>query len=275
MVVSELWPAKRVVATLPGSLPMGGVQMDTPIFAFEQPAAPLQFEPNDLPRTRHELDIGGQQAWLINDVVSAQEANAIIEATEFFGYQQAAPGISTPPGMRQNKSVHWIADGAMMQEIFRRIAPLLPQQVHGRDLYPRLSHRVNMYRYDENDVFNKHVDGDWPGYGLSEDRREMVQWEDAHSCFSMLLYLNDQSEGIVGGETRLYRPDGSHLDVCPRKGAALFFRHGFSSESVPHEGRRILGPSPKYVARINVMYELPSSASGNSVNRVRVRRSAD
>lgn len=42
----------------------------------------------------------------------------------------------------------------------------------------------------------------------------------------MLLYLNGPAEGVQGGNTRLFRPDGSAVEVEPRKGSALFFRHG-------------------------------------------------
>lgn len=100
----------------------------------------------------------------------------IIAASETFGYRDEAPGIRTPPGMRMNKSCHWVAEDEMMHTIFQRIAPLLPERIDGALLHPALSCRLNMYRYDENDVFNKHVDGDWPGYSLNAERSIMEEW---------------------------------------------------------------------------------------------------
>ena len=248
-------PGVRVVATLPGSLPMGGVEHDTPIFAFASTPESLVFKPAALPApVRKDIDLGDLIAFEIHNVLSASECDALVAATETFGYRQAAPGISTPPGMRMNKSVHWITDENTMDEIFRRIAHLLPPSIDGRALVPRLSHRINMYRYDDNDVFNRHIDGDWPGYGLDAERAQMVQWSDCHSALSMLLYLNGAEDGVQGGETRLFQKDGSWLDITPKKGAALFFRHGFSPDSVAHEGRRVTGPVAKYLARINVLY---------------------
>jgi hypothetical protein len=138
--------------------------------------------------------------------------------------------------------------------VFDRIHHLLPAAIDGGKLYPALSRRINMYRYDANDVFNMHTDGDWPGYGLSADRRQMVEWPGLRSCLSMLLYLNGPDDGVEGGSTRLYRPDRGWVDVTPRKGSALFFRHGFGPHSVLHEGCRVFGEVSKYVARINVMY---------------------
>jgi 2OG-Fe(II) oxygenase superfamily len=249
------WPATRVVATLPGSLPMGGVVPQTPIHAFAHTPARLEFQAQPvLNPQRSDIDLGGRLAFKIDEVVTADEAQAIIEASEVFGYRDEAPGISTPPGMRMNKSVHWVADDALLGPIMQRIQHLLPTSVDGRALHPRLSHRFNMYRYDDNDVFNRHIDGDWPGYGLDADRHCMLEWSGLRSALTMILYLNGPAEGVQGGNTRLLATDGSWVDVVPSKGSALFFRHGFTPDSVIHIGDQVRGPVPKYVARINVMY---------------------
>ncbi len=253
---APVWPAHQAVAYLPGSLPMGGVVPMTPIHAFadEPPALRLQ-EPAPTRPVRREIELGGLLAFVIDDVVTPDEADAIVQATERLGYRDAAPGIVTPPGMRMNKSVHWLADAGLMQPLARRIGALLPQVIDGEPLFGHLSQRVNMYRYDENDVFNRHTDGDWPGYSLSPQRDRMLEWPGGlRSCLTMLLYLNGPRDGVQGGDTRLFRPDGSYVDVCPVKGSALFFRHGFGPDSVLHEGRQVQGAVSKYVARINVMY---------------------
>ena len=244
-----------VVDRLPGSLPMGGVVPDTPVHAFRQSPESLCFEPRlGLQPERHEIDCDSALAFRITQVVNAEEADAIVAASEFFGFRPEAPGISTPPGMRMNKSVHWVADEALFGELLGRIRSLLPPEIEGRPLGDRLSHRLNVYKYDRNDVFNRHIDGDWPGFGLSGDRQTMVQWPGLHSCLSMLLYLNGEEDGVEGGATRLFGRQGKVIDVAPRKGDALFFQHGFSVDSVMHEGRPVTGASAKYLARINVLY---------------------
>lgn len=249
------WPDTRVVARLMGSLPMGGVVPDTPIHAFAQTPDDLAFGQADLSPKRRDIDLGGLLAFAIDPVITADEADRIVAASERFGYREEAPGIATPPGMRMNKSVHWVADEALLGPVFARIRPLLPPEIDGEPLYGRLSHRLNMYRYDDQDVFNRHIDGDWPGYGLDEDCTEMREWGGRlRSGLSMLLYLNGPEDGVQGGETRLLGRNGRWTDVTPRKGAALFFRHGFSTDSVIHIGARVSGPVPKYLARINVMY---------------------
>ena len=253
---SRNWPAHRTVACMPGSLPMGGVVPMTPIHAFESPPAALHLPLNHtLQPRRYDIDLGGLQAFVIDDVVTADEADAIVEATERFGYRDEAPGISTSPGMRMNRSVHWVADDDLTGPMFQRIGHLLPSTLDGRPLYKRFSQRLNMYRYDANDVFNRHTDGNWPGYDLSTDRQTMREWgPELRSGLTMLLYLNGPANGVQGGSTRLFRRDDRWVDVAPVKGSALFFRHGFGMESVVHEGCRVTGDVSKYVARINVMF---------------------
>jgi hypothetical protein len=240
-----------------GSLPMGGTVPETPIHAFEKSPAELSFNVNHqlLKPVRYDIELGGLLGFVIDDVVTSREARSIIEASEYFGFRDEAPGISTPPGMRMNKSVHWVGDERLFGPIMERIFPLLPQEIDGAHLHPQLSHRINLYRYDNGDVFNQHVDGDWPGYGLNESRTLMQEWPHLRSCLTMLLYLNDSEDGVVGGNTKLRSLGGHWFDVVPKRGSALFFRHGFSKKSVLHIGSPVHGHVPKYVARINVMYQ--------------------
>lgn len=250
------WPAHRAVAFMPGSLPQGGVVPMTPIHAFDSPPAALSLQRQPLLNARRkDIDLGGLLAFSIDQVVTYAEADAIIEATERFGYRDEAPGISTPPGMRMNKSVHWVANDALTDPLFDRIGHLLPESINGAPLYPRFSQRLNMYRYDDSDVFNRHTDGNWPGYSLSNDHIRMHEWGPGlRSALTMLLYLSGPVDGVQGGNTRLFTRSGEQVDIVPTKGSALFFRHGFGPDSVVHEGCRVSGNVSKYVARINVMY---------------------
>ncbi len=250
------WPPHWAVAYMPGSLPMGGGGPMTPIHAFSSSPRALQLKTQpSLNAIRRDIELGGLLAFEISDVLTAQESDAIVSASELMGYRDEAPGINTPPGMRMNKSVHWVADDRLLDPLMRRMRHLLPASIDGQPLYGLLSQRLNMYRYDADDVFNRHVDGQWPGYSLSDDRRDMLQWGDSvRSGLTMILYLNGPEDGVSGGCTRLFRRDGSWVDVSPRKGSALFFRHGFGPHSVVHEGRQVGAGASKYVARINIMY---------------------
>lgn len=70
----------------------------------------------------------------------------------------------------------------------------------------------------------------------------------------MLFYLNDDADGLQGGETRLWSADGArHVDVRPKKGTALCFRRG-AATAVLHAGLPVTGEVPKYMALINLAY---------------------
>lgn len=252
---APVWPAARVVARLPGSLPLGGVVPLTPIHAFAHtpPELALRAQSALQPR-RREVDLGGLLAFVIDDVLTPEECTPLIAASEHFGFREEAPGIATPPGMRMNKSVHWLADDALLGPLMARIQPLLPPAIDGAPLHPRLSHRLNIYRYDDGDIFNRHLDGDWPGYGLNPERTAMIEWPGLRSRLTLLLYLNGPENGVCGGATRLFDHHNRAVDIIPRTGAALFFRHGIHPQSVSHIGMRVSGPVAKYVARVNVMY---------------------
>ena len=242
------------VATMMGSLPNGGIVPDTAVFAVNGLSRSFEASKVLPPSSFYPVEIGGQLAFYIDDVATAQETRALIDVSEKLGFLDEAPGIQTPPGMRQNKSVHWLAEEALLNKIFQRIEPFLPRKLEGNTLLPRLSQRINMYRYDNEDVFNPHIDGDWPGYKLAPDGTSMIEWECGRSMLTMLLYLNDATDGFAGGDTALYARGCVAASIEPRVGRALFFRHGRTTGSVLHAGTKVTGEASKYVARINVMY---------------------
>jgi 2OG-Fe(II) oxygenase superfamily len=244
------------IAQMDGSLPQGGFVPETPIWTVKSATLLRPLAHRTATSMRHDIELGNKLAFIIDNVLDDEEADAIVALTEKFGYRPEAPGISTPPGMRQNKTVHWVSDETMLGPILERIKAHLPETVEGSRLSNRLSHRINMYRYDKNDVFNPHTDGDWPGFGLSTDGKSMVHWQRVHSKLTMLLYLNGHKDGIKGGETHLYERGNIMVSVAPQKGRALFFRHGRDRSSVLHSGAQVTGSISKYVARINVLYEL-------------------
>ena len=96
---------------------------------------------------RHDIDLGGLIAFVIDDVITETEADNLIAASEHFGFRAEAPGIATPQGMRMNIAVHWMADENVLAAMFGRIAHLLPEEVDGANIHPQLSHRINVYRY--------------------------------------------------------------------------------------------------------------------------------
>ena len=249
----------RVLQTVVGSGPFGE-RADAKFWTLAQHAPSLTLAEAETPTTRTNIDIGGGLAFKIDSILSRTEADALVEVSERMGFSRFAPAIRTPPGMRQNKAAHWIAPATtaklFLEPLYQRFAHLLPTTVDGAALYPRLSHRLAHYKYDDGDVFNKHTDGQWPGQAVNSRGDGIEEWEGVESRLSMLLYLSDEDDGVHGGATRLFPADGSDpVDVAPRKGSALFFRHGFGAGSVLHAGQPVSGTVPKHVVRLNVLYE--------------------
>jgi len=235
-----------------GSLPEGGRVLDTPIYYVDdkllEPISNLHPRVVDLSWDRY-------QAFIIENVLTEAECNMLIDVTEQLGFGAAAPGINTPSGMRMNQTVHWLANDATAAELFRRIAPHLPEEIDGCRLMSGVSQRFNTYRYLRGEQFKPHVDGDWPGFRLNPETKQMDVWDEGRSQLSMLLYLNGPEEGIEGGNTLLFDGRSVMHAVTPKRGSALFFRHGLHNASVLHAGEVVTSEIPKYVIRINIMYE--------------------
>ena len=235
-----------------GSLPDGSREVDTPIF-FTNESFLIQQEAQAT--FTKDLSFEGKKAFLIDGVLSFDECNKVINITEKFGFRAAAPGIQTPPGMRQNTTVHWMANPADVAELYRRVSPFLPSEIEGKASMECLSHRFNTYRYTDGQQFRPHLDGDWPGFSINLSLNKMEEWDRGRSMMSMLLYLNGSQDGLSGGETLLMNGAEIVHRVVPESGRALFFRHGIHPGSVMHSGAPTVGLIKKYVIRINVMYE--------------------
>lgn len=251
------------IYTLSGSLPES-----LRCFSTAAPTTPPQI---------NDIDIGsGGLAFTISNVMSAEQCDALAAISESVGYSRFAPAITTPPGMRLNSAAHWIPSDQHASEfldpMYDRLAHLLPPLVSGGKVHNRLSRRMAHYKYDAGDVFNPHTDGEWPGQCVHYEEEEkddssdfvpsrrpagISEWPGVVSKLSMLLYLNDAAaDGVQGGATRLFHisKDGRYVDVAPKKGTALFFRHGFGDDSVVHMGTEVSGDVPKYIVRLNVLY---------------------
>mmetsp|Transcript_14912 Transcript_14912/g.32458 ORF Transcript_14912/g.32458 Transcript_14912/m.32458 type:complete len:298 (-) Transcript_14912:95-988(-) len=267
----------QVLLTTVGSGPFGERKSDSHIYTLggQLPKQLDLLKSNVTQKTqRTDYNIGaGGIAFKIDGILSPDEADALAAISESVGYSRFAPAIRTAPGMRQNSAAHWIPSEehaeAFLDPMYERFVHLLPPTLAGGALHGRLSRRVAHYKYDDGDVFNRHTDGAWPGQSIAYDEEDgdgnkckpsgISEWPNLVSRLTMLLYLNDESDGVQGGNTRLFHTthDGTFTDVSPKKGSALFFRHGFDSDSIMHMGTQVHGDVPKYVVRLNVLYDVP------------------
>jgi hypothetical protein len=241
-----------IVATDLGSLPDGGFEDQTPIY---QVSEHLLKKSSQSAQGYQDLSFGDKLAFQIDGVISPDESRRLIEYTEALGFRQAAPGIQTPPGMRQNTTVHWMAHPRDVEILFSRIEEFVPPEIENRQSMGALSHRFNTYRYTAGQQFRPHLDGDWPGFSVNSRTHTLEYWKKGRSMLSMLLYLNGREEGVVGGDTLLLDGQTVMRRVNPVCGRALFFRHGIHAKSVLHAGDVLAEGTSKYVVRINVMYQ--------------------
>lgn len=171
-------------------------------------------------------------------------------STARFDAMQSSGSVDRPA-----EGCFWLVDSSILDQVHQRVLPLLPQVWHQKAL-TGINARWRFYRYDPGTLYRPHIDGSWPGSGIdSAGQYAFDVFGDQWSCFTFLVYLNDEFEG---GCTRFYMPSksGEQLDtfeVRPRQGCVLVFPHG-SLEAALHEGGSVRSGS-KYVIRTDVLYK--------------------
>ena len=183
---------------------------------------------------RNLLD--GERIFTIDDFLSAEECQSLIDRSEAIGYQTATVGGAVAIEIRNNARVI-VDDPELASELYLRAAPLLPQVLEDCQL-AGFNPRFRFYRYTRAESFRAHQDG-------------IVKiGEDQLSKLTFMVYLCDV---VKGGETRFYDSgQGMRFEIKPERGKALVFLH----EEI-HEGVAV-DEGEKYVLRTDVTYqELP------------------
>jgi len=165
----------------------------------------------------------------VDDVLSASECDALMQATEAIGYGAApittAVGPIMAPDIRNNTRV-MIDDRKRAAWLWPRLAPWIPK-AEGTELVG-LNERFRYYRYQPGQFFNWHHDGAF--------RRTLREW----STLTLMVYLNGD---MVGGHTEFQ----GGVSVAPKSGMALVFDHGIRHRGAP------VKTGTKYVLRTDVM----------------------
>lgn len=243
-------------------LESGSERVDLPVFR----AAPNAVGISPAPRAVTREDVHPQQGiFVLHNVLSKTECEEIIGLSEAMGYTEDAP-VSLGRDIRHNNNCVWISDGPNLNDrIFDRCKALLPQEIsvtgsrRGSELkmgpVAGLNRRWRLYRYDGDDYFSAHTDGAWPGSGLDEENN-LVEDMYAGRRLSFLTFLVYLSDDFEGGGTRFHFR-GETVTVMPTQGSVLCFFHGHHPLSPLHEGE-LVSNGKKYVARTDVLYEMPS-----------------
>eukprot|EP01052_Picozoa_sp_SAG31_P034663 SAG31_NODE_4082_length_3608_cov_2.026788_4_plen_353_part_00 len=146
-------------------------------------------------------DVAG--AFVLTDVLSAVECKQLRQCAEANGFVPDVPAGRTAalaaPGSDPERAANFtmLADSSLLEAIYTRCKPHLPQQLADGCELRGLNARFRFYRYYPGATYRPHVDGAWPGSGLDEDGHYCYdRFGDRRSRLTMVVYLN---EGFDGG----------------------------------------------------------------------------
>lgn len=176
----------------------------------------------------------------IEGLFTPEECCELISRAESIGFEPASvrtrSGPQMMPNIRNNDRVV-LVDQELAEELWRRVAPLLPTL--DDTVATGVDSTLRFYRYVPGQKFNRHRDG-----SATNELGET-------SKLSYLIYLNS----CDGGATlfRDYveidgRREKKELRIEPAPGTALLFRHKRWHEGLP------VASGEKYVLRTDVFY---------------------
>merc|ERR1712137_32716 len=199
------------------------------------PKHPTQGDWNTIPDNIERTDLGlDGLAFVLDNVFSVEESQALIDWSESCGYVKAALGHGNTVFESVRKSDRCIIDSEVMAGIiFKRIRSFLPETFEYEKLI-NVNERLRFLRYDDGGFFRAHQDGCYE----RPDHSEI-------SFLTMQLYLNG---GFDGGETTFIPEPNRFVPCIPLPGRVLIFQH-----DLRHEGS-LLRKGRKYAVRSDVMY---------------------
>jgi len=182
---------------------------------------------------------GKKLAFILENVLTAQECEALIDCSEKSGYTEALINISENKAILDTsyrKGSRFIVDDKEFVSIlWSRISDQIPENYKSYNVVG-LNERLRFLRYDSGDFFKPHSDACY----LRPDHSEL-------SLITTQIYLN---EGFSGGETTfLSKSTKDCLGVVPKTGMILVF-----DQTLFHEGSKLID-GRKYTIRTNVMFK--------------------
>ncbi|KAG6856995.1 hypothetical protein H0H87_011089 [Tephrocybe sp. NHM501043] len=193
---------------------------------------------------------------VIDNVFTARECAALIARAEASEDWKPAM-IQTPLGDRVDKSIRdndriLLFDDEAAREIFGRVWPhvqeldVIGARTRWEGVVERsgtwrllgLNERLSFLRYGKKHYFKPHFDGQ---IELPDGRKSWVTFQ---------IYLNDSSDGLHGGATRIFGKRKGHVDIEPKMGRVLIFEQG----PFWHSGEEV-SRGMKYTMRTDFLFE--------------------
>lgn len=181
----------------------------------------------------------GKFAFMLENVLSQEECELLINEAEAIGFEPAGLGKSGKQVVVsdiRNSSRLITEDPVLAAHLFARLRPFLPVIQQGRRIIG-LNEQLKILRYEPGQKFVTHIDGSFCRPGTSNRTYLTVQ-----------IYLSEACR-VEGGATRFVAASGPGGTRCrPEQGRALVFQH-----SILHEGEEVK-KGTKYTIRTDVEY---------------------
>jgi predicted 2-oxoglutarate/Fe(II)-dependent dioxygenase YbiX len=204
-------------------------------------------------------------AYQLLDVLSIEECQSLIEASEAMGYLPDA-AVSLPRYIRHNDNLVWVVDEQTERNIWQRVVDRVQEDSarYGGSKALGLNARFRFYRYGSGDYFKPHSDGAWPGSRVIDENLVTNAYADRYSRATFLIFL---TENYVGGATRFLvnasnpdlparRGDSiKEVDVRTPAGGVLCFPHGDHPQHCIHSSEPI-EEGIKYIIRTDTLYSV-------------------
>jgi len=201
-----------------------------------------QFAENYDKITSEEIIPG--KGWLLHNVLTPEECQAYIDASEAIGFQDSAEYCYQYRSRRNDRLMS--DDEEMADFLFQRTVEHIPGTLvisGGTWKASGFNQRMRTCKYTQGHYFGKHIDGRFP------------QTRSHQSWLTFMIYLNDDS-AFEGGNTIFYDSAGSKAthSIAPKAGLALVFIQG-SEGNMLHCGEGITSGT-KYILRTDIMFRL-------------------
>lgn len=242
--------------SLANNIPLWASQEENP-FKFTRAAQQVV--------TRTNIE-GVPGAFQLLNVLSAEECQALIDATESMEYTEDA-AVSLGRNIRHNMNLSCIVDTSTERLIWSRVAPLVNVEStapFAGKIPLGLNQRFRFYRYKKGDYFATHTDGAWPGSKIVNEKPVTDAFGDRYSLYSFLIFLSDE---FTGGETQFLvdksdptRPartpnNANFKGVLTPVGGVLCFPHGTHPLHCLHSSQ-IITQGVKYIIRSDILFSL-------------------
>lgn len=203
----------------------------------------LRFGP--LRRDLHVKPLHGELISSIANFLTRAECQQVMQFAREEGFTRATQRATKYYAFRDNDRI-LLRLPAFAELLWQRVEQYVPKQFDGMHAVG-LNPAIRIYRYSQGQRFGCHVD--------QSDTDPITGF---HSRFTLLVYLNDESDSdLRGGSTIFYAnefdaQDGHPvLNVAPQTGAVLL--HGHGDRCLLHEGAEVTAGA-KYLLRSDVMY---------------------